>query len=79
MDNPSEPRPDSSAEAPGRKASAPQVAAAIFWSFFGVRKNKKWQQDAASITPVQAIIGGLVGAAIFVFMLIFIVHLVTTK
>jgi hypothetical protein len=61
-----------------RKAGPLQVAAAVFWSFLGIRKNKKWQQDAASITPVQAIVGGLIGALLFVLTLLFIVHLVTS-
>ena len=29
------------------KAGPIQVALAIFWSFFGVRKSKNWQDDAA--------------------------------
>lgn len=67
------------AKTPRRKAGAVQVAAAVFWSFLGIRKNKKWQEDASSITPVQAVIGGLIGALIFVLTLMFIVHLVTSK
>ena len=77
--DPSEQPQDPAAEPPRRKAGPLQVAAAVFWSFFGIRKNKKWQEDASSITPVQAIIGGLIGALIFVLTLLFIVHLVTRK
>jgi Protein of unknown function (DUF2970) len=75
--DPSKRPQDPATELPRRKASPLQVAAAVFWSFFGIRKHKKWQEDAGSITPVQAIIGGLVGALIFVLTLLFIVHLVT--
>lgn len=60
-----------------KKASAIQVAKAVFWSFFGVRKEKDHDADALRITPLQAIIGGLVGTALFVLTLLFIVHLVT--
>lgn len=60
-----------------KKAGPLQVAMAVFWSFFGVRKNKNWQEDAARITPVQAIIGGLIGALIFIVALILIVRMVT--
>jgi hypothetical protein len=59
------------------KAGPLQVALAVFWSFFGVRKKKKWQEDAARITPLQAIIGGLIGALIFIFALLLIVRMVT--
>ncbi|MBA2689514.1 MAG: DUF2970 domain-containing protein [Burkholderiales bacterium] len=62
-----------------KKAGPLQVASAVFWSFFGVRKHKHWQEDAAHITPVQAIIGGLIGAIIFVFTLIMIVRWVTLE
>lgn len=60
-----------------KKAGLHQVALAVFWSFFGVRKQKKWEEDATAITPVQAIIGGVIGAAIFIFILIMIVRMVT--
>ena len=60
-----------------KKAGPLQVALAIFWSFFGVRKRKNWQEDASNITPVQAIIGGLIGALVFIFALVMIVRLVT--
>ena len=60
-----------------KKAGPLQVALAIFWSFFGVRKRKNWQEDASSITPIQAIIGGIIGALIFIFTLVMIVRIVT--
>lgn len=61
-----------------KKAGPLQVALAVFWSFFGVRKHKNWQEDAVSITPAQVIIGGIIGAVIFVFALIMIVRIVTS-
>lgn len=60
-----------------KKASVVQVAKAVFWSFFGVRKEKDHDADALHITPLQAIIGGLIGTALFVLALLFIVHQVT--
>ena len=68
---------DPKTSAPKKKARPLQVALAIFWSFFGVRKRKNWQEDATSITPVQAIIGGIIGALIFIFALLMIVRMVT--
>lgn len=64
-------------EAP-RKASFPDVAKAVFWSFFGVRKKKDYEKDSVSISPVQVIVAGLIGAALFVFTLIMVVRLVTS-
>lgn len=60
-----------------KKASALRVAKAVFWSFFGVRKGKDHDADALHITPLQAIVGGLIGTALFVLILLFIVHQVT--
>ena len=61
-----------------RQASALQVAKAVFWSFFGIRKRSAHEDDAVSIKPHQVIIAGLIGAAIFVGTLIMIVRLVTS-
>lgn len=69
--------PDNRLYAPGRKASPLQVARAVFWSFFGVRRSSDHDADAVSLTPLQVIVAGLIGAALFVAGLILIVHLVT--
>jgi hypothetical protein len=61
-----------------KKASPLQVAKAVFWSFFGIRRGKDYDRDVASITPVQAIVAGIIGAAIFVFTLILLVRYITS-
>ena len=61
-----------------RKASFAQVAKAVFWSFFGVRKKKDYESDLVSISPVQVIAAGLIGAVLFVPTLIIVVKLVTS-
>ena len=61
-----------------RKASSAEVAKAVFWSFFGVRKKRDYVSDSASISPVQVIVAGLVGAALFVLTLLMVVKLVTS-
>jgi hypothetical protein len=65
------------AEGP-RRASAAEVAKAVFWSFFGVRKKKDYASDAASISPVQVVVAGIIGAALFVLTLVVIVKIVTS-
>ena len=65
------------AEAP-RTASMDEVAKAVFWSFFGVRKKKDYVSDSASISPVQVVVAGIVGAVLFVLTLLMIVRLVTS-
>jgi len=65
--------------APARKSSPLVVAKAVFFSFLGIRKSSDYQKDAAKITPLQAIIGGLIGAAIFIGTLVTVVHIVLSK
>ena len=60
-----------------RKAGMLQIAKAVFWSFFGIRKRAAHEEDVGTIRPHQVIIAGLIGAAIFVGTLILIVNLVT--
>jgi hypothetical protein len=52
------------------------VFKAVLWSFFGVRKRARMQQDAVSIRPHQVIIVGLVVAALLVIGLLAVVRLV---
>lgn len=64
--------------APARRKAGPlQIARAVFWSFLGVRKSRDHDADAASLTPVQVIVAGVIGAALFVATLILIVRWVT--
>ena len=59
-----------------KTASPLQVAKAVFWSFFGVRRRTEHEKDLAQIKPVQVVIAGLIGAAIFVFGLILLVKFI---
>jgi hypothetical protein len=60
-----------------RKKSGWRAVLAVFWGFFGVRKQRDYDADAAHLTPAQVIIAGLVGAALFVGMILLLVMLVT--
>lgn len=60
-----------------RKASALQVARAVFWSFLGIRKRAAHEHDAVTIRPVQVIIAGILGAVILVLSLIALVTFIT--
>lgn len=61
------------------KASATQVGRAVFWSFIGIRRSAGHQSDMARITPLQAIVAGLIGAALFVTSLVILVKFLTAK
>jgi hypothetical protein len=59
------------------KAGPAQVAKAVFWAFFGVRKNTDHAADVESLTLKQVVIGGVIGAALFVGSLLLLVKFVT--
>jgi hypothetical protein len=48
----------------------------VFWSFFGVRKKRKLDEDAAAIKPIHVVIAGLVGGLVFVVSLILLVRMI---
>ncbi len=66
---------DSSGKKAG-KGTLAQVMKAVAWSFLGVRKRRDLESDAAQLNPLHLIIAGLIGAALFVVVLLLIVHAV---
>ena len=56
-----------------------QTAKAVLWSFFGVRKRAHYEQDAQNLNPVHVIVMGLVGAALFVVLLLAIIKFVVLR
>ncbi|TAL99926.1 MAG: DUF2970 domain-containing protein [Paraburkholderia sp.] len=59
-----------------KKSGVLQLCRAIAWSFMGVRKRADLESDAAQLHPLALIIAGLLGAAIFVGVLLLVVHAV---
>ncbi|MEW5892191.1 MAG: DUF2970 domain-containing protein [Pseudomonadota bacterium] len=57
--------------------SVRRVCQAVFWSFFGVRKGRDLESDAAHIKPVHIVLAGMLGAVIFVVSLIVLVSWIT--
>jgi hypothetical protein len=66
-------------EASRRKASFAATIKAVFWSFFGIRKKSDYEKDAEQLNPVHVIIAGIIGAAIFIAILLLIVKSVVAK
>ena len=65
-------------EAP-KKAGPLQVAKAVFWSFFGIRRRAEHEADVGRLSPVQVIVAGLIGAALFIGTLVLIVRFVISQ
>ena len=57
-----------------RKGSFLQTMRAVAWSFFGVRRGADYEHDVQKLNPVHVIIAGLVGAALFVALLVVLVR-----
>ncbi len=62
-----------------RDASFGATMKAVFWSFFGVRKRKDYEHDAANLNPVHVIIAGLIGVVIFIGILVMVVKFAVSK
>ena len=50
-----------------------QTAGAVAWSFFGVRRAKDYERDVQRLNPVHVVIAGVIGAAIFIALLVMLV------
>jgi hypothetical protein len=66
-------------EAAQRKGSFAQSFKAVAWSFFGVRKGKDHAQDVAKLNPIHVVVAGLIGAAVFVGVLVVLVRWVVAS
>ena len=64
---------------PARTMTFGATMRAVFWSFFGVRKRRDYEHDAANLNPVHVIVGGLIGVAVFIGILVFVVRMVVAK
>jgi len=62
-----------------QSASFLSTMKAVFWSFFGVRKRKDYERDAANLNPVHVIVGGLIGVLVFIGILMLVVRLVVAR
>ena len=62
-----------------RKATFLMTVKAVFWSFFGVRKNRDYEADAQQLNPVHVVIAGIIAAALFVLLLIVVVKIVVAQ
>jgi hypothetical protein len=58
-------------------ASPLQVVRAVFSAFFGVRR--RGDHDAVKLSPVQVIVAGIIGAALFVGSLLLLVNFVLSR
>jgi hypothetical protein len=70
---------DRQADKEKRQAGVKATMRAVFWSFFGVRKRKDYEHDAAHLNPIHLIVAALIGVAIFIGILVLVVHIAVSK
>ena len=61
-------------EAAARRGSFLQTVKAVAWSFLGIRRSSGLEHDLQKLNPVHVILAGLLGAALFIALLVFLVR-----
>ena len=56
-----------------------QTVRAVAWSFLGIRRSSGLEEDVQKLNPVHLIIGGVVGAALFVATIVLLVRWVVSS
>ena len=62
---------------PAPSAGFLRVVGAVFSSFLGIRRRSAGEQDMVTIRPAHVIVAGILGAAIFVTVLVVVVRMIT--
>ena len=57
-----------------RKLSFLQTLRAVAWSFFGVRRSTDLEKDVSQLNPVHLVIAGVLGAVLFIAVLLLLVN-----
>jgi hypothetical protein len=65
--------------ATARKGSWLQTMQAVAWSFFGIRRRADYAKDVAQLNPIHVVVAGIIGAALFVLVLVFLVRWVISS
>ena len=66
-------------DAVARKGSFIDTMKAVGWSFFGVRKSSDYERDVSRLNPLHVIIAGVLGAALFVIVLVLLVRFIVSS
>ncbi len=62
-----------------RKASPLAVGKTILWSFLGIRRGAEHEAEMARLRPVQILGSGVVGAVVFVLLLVALVRFIVAS
>ncbi|CAH2779201.1 MAG: hypothetical protein CBHOC_1005 [uncultured Caballeronia sp.] len=53
-----------------------KLVKAVFWSFFGVCRRADLESDVAQLKPLHLIAAGIIGAVLFIVVLLLVVRAV---
>ena len=71
--------PSDDAPVTARKGAWLRTAKAVAWSFFGIRRRADHAKDVEQLNPIHVVIAGVVGAALFVLLLVLLVRWVISS
>ena len=66
-------------QATQRPASLLPTMRAVAWSFLGIRRASGLEDDVHKLNPVHVVIGGILGAALFVVLILLLVRWVVSS
>jgi amino acid transporter len=66
-------------DAAQRPASPLQTMRAVAWSFLGIRRSSGYAHDVQRLNPIHVVIGGIVGAVLFVGVIVMLVSWVVSS
>jgi hypothetical protein len=64
---------------PRKNPSLLAAVRTIVWSFLGIRRSAAHESETVHLRPVQIVIAGLMGAVIFVLVLIALVRFIVSS
>jgi hypothetical protein len=78
MDASPPPDEDTATPAHARRGSFAQTVRAVAWSFLGIRRSSGLEEDVKRLNPIHVIVAGVLGALLFVLLLVALVHWVAS-
>ena len=75
----SKPETQSDGQAAAKTVTLASIVRTVFFAFFGVRKRQAHDEQTVRLSPLQIIVAGVVGAAVFVVSLVLLAKIVVSR
>ena len=62
-----------------KRPSLLTVVKTILWSFLGIRRRAAHESETVQLSPVQILVAGVIGAAVFVMVLVALVKFIVAN